>query len=87
MRKWVRTEEGLPPLDLPVWMFLADTGQIVIGCRSEAEEGWLWGECYDGDYWWDNEKRIWKADNCEQDDDYQPTHWQYLPQPPVMETK
>jgi hypothetical protein len=82
--KWTRVEDELPPLNVPVWLFLPCIGQPVIGCRSDDGDGWWWGQCGDG-YYWDKDERVWKVDSCDVDvDDSIPTYWQYLPQPPEV---
>jgi hypothetical protein len=84
MSEWVRVEDALPPLGVPVWVFLPDLGQPVIGCRVESSTGWLWARCYRNfDWYWSCSERAWKA-HCEVYDGYEPTHWQYLPQPPEV---
>lgn len=70
----------LPPLDVPVWLFLPDVQQLVIGCRSDDGDGWLWGRCYD-DFYYDKDAQIWKTDTCDTDD-YNPSAWMPLPYPP-----
>ena len=81
-KAWKRIEDGLPPLDEVVWMYLPDTGQPVIGCREMVDNvSWLWANAH-GAFWYDKEAGQWRAD-CESDEDYQPSHWMYLPKPPV----
>lgn len=41
-------------------------------------EHWLWGKCY-GSIWHNGKK--WDG-HIESDDDYQPTHFMYLPEAP-----
>lgn len=74
---WIPVEQELPPMDVPVWLYLPDIRQPVIGCRSDGGEGWLWCRCYD-DYWFDGE---WKTSTADADDD-KPSHWMPLPLPP-----
>jgi hypothetical protein len=75
--EWKKCEDELPPFDLPVWIHLPG-GQIIIGERSNSTDGWLWGNCYGNAYFHDG---AWVSNECEIDDDYEPTHWQPLPQP------
>jgi hypothetical protein len=87
MSKWISVKDELPPLDLPVWILLPDTGEPVVGARSDDGNGWKWGLCY-GDFYWDRDERVWKI--CTyyfnvEGGVYHPTHWQYLPQPPEVE--
>ena len=74
---WIPIESELPPLEMPVWLYLPNIRQPVIGFRSDGGEGWLWCRCYDG-FWYDGE---WKADISEDEDD-KPSHWMPLPVPP-----
>jgi hypothetical protein len=80
MSKWIPVSERLPPEDTPVWMFIPDIEQPVLGCLSDAGEGMDWGRCYD-EYWWDKNNQVWKADCCDVDGDV-PSHWKSLPMPP-----
>jgi hypothetical protein len=72
------SDENLPPLDQIVWLW--DGKGIWIGGRADDVDGWLWGNTY-RDPWWDGEK--WDGQLLT-DDDYKPTHWKPLPEPPVM---
>lgn len=64
-------------MDTPCWLW--DGKRIWIGGRGMVDsESWLWGNAY-GSIWHNGVK--WEADN-ETDDDYQPTHWLSLPNPP-----
>jgi hypothetical protein len=78
-RFWTPVTESLPPFDVPVWLIDTD-GNIWIGARSDSEDGWLWGRCYDG--WYYCNRGLWLASCVETDDAYHPTHWANLPQPP-----
>jgi|GEM_PF-2714674 len=82
---WIPVERELPPLDVPVWLYLPDVRQHVIGCRSDGGEGWLWGRCY-SDFWYDPDMGEWKTETCDTDD-YAPSHWMSLPVPPRHKTK
>ncbi len=68
----------LPPMGLPVWLWLETPWpRWIKGCRGDAGDGWTWCNCY-GNVWYDGG---WKTDTAEDDDDYAPTHFQYLPEP------
>ena len=68
----------LPPMDLPVWLWLETPWpRWFMGCRADGGEGWTWCNCY-WDVWYDGG---WKTSTAEADDDYQPTYFQYLPEP------
>lgn len=68
--------DNLPPLDEIVWLW---DGRIMwIGGRADDSDGWLWANTY-GRAWHDGKK--WHGD-LETDDDYKPTHWMRMPQPP-----
>ena len=75
MSEWISVDESLPELDVPVWLFCDDG--IFIGCRGEDGDFWQWGRSYD-DIWYDEGWHTLTSDA----DDYQPTHWQALPEPP-----
>lgn len=72
-------DDNLPPLDEIVWLW--DGKRIWLGGRADVPdgEGWLWGNTYGS---------IWRRKDCEwegdleTDDDYKPTHWMRLPEPP-----
>jgi hypothetical protein len=81
--RWVKVEDELPPLNVPVWVFLPSIGQPVIGGRFDKGDGWFWCLC-DDEFYWDKDEHVWKADNCDGDDAV-PTHWAYLITPPEME--
>lgn len=74
---WQRVTDALPPMDTPCWLW--DGKKIWIGGRVMVDsECWLWGNAYSS-IWHNGVK--WDADN-DTDDDYQPTHWMSLPNPP-----
>lgn len=74
---WQRVTDTLPPMDTPCWLW--DGKRIWIGGRGMVDgECWLWGNAYSS-IWHNGVK--WDADN-ETDDDYKPTHWLALPNPP-----
>lgn len=76
---WVPVGERLPDFDVPVWMLI--DGRILTGARCDDADGWLWGRIY-GSVHYCGDK--WQADDCETDDDYQPTHWRQLPEAPKV---
>lgn len=71
----IPVERELPPIDVPVWMYLPNIRQWIIGCRSDDGEGWLWCRCHD-DFWFDGGE--WKTSTTDADDD-DPSHWMPLP--------
>lgn len=68
--------DHLPDIGQMVW--LHENGRTWIGSRDDGGDGWMWGNSY-GHIWHNGEQ--WDGD-CEQDDDYSPTHWMPLPTPP-----
>lgn len=77
----------LPEMGVPVWLYQPGRG-IWIGGRGEvnAEEGWLWGNSHgDCSSTASQDGLLWHSHTLEVDDDYQPTHWMLLPQPPSGE--
>ena len=81
MSEWINSKERLPDEYEAVWMRF-DNNTMFIGCISYAgdPEGWLWCNSY-GTFWWDDKKARWECD-AEADDQYLPTHWMPLPEPP-----
>ncbi len=79
------TDDCLPPIEAPVWLWLPDIEQALIGCRTAdcQAEGWLWARCYD-DWYFDGSKYI--ATTAEEDD-LRPSHWRPLPLPPAGGSK
>ena len=76
-RGWAAVrDDNMPPLDEIVWLW--DGQRIWIGGRADDCDGWLWGNTY-GAVWRSGAK--WDGD-LETDDDYNPTHWMRLPEPP-----
>ena len=72
------SDDCLPPLDVPVWLYSTEVGQPLIGCRTEDEGTWCWARCY-GDFWFHAGE--WKT--CTADVDLlKPSHWMALPMPP-----
>ena len=76
---WIPCDERLPDFDVPVWLFDPEFGPF-IGGRCDDGDGWLWANSL-GTIWWNKRKAAWDAD-LEMDDDYHPTHWMPLPNPP-----
>ena len=79
---WIPVSEGLPDIDLPVWVW--NGTDIWVGCRAEESDGWLWAKSYSHPEYYAGE---WTCADAETDDDYQPTHWMPLPIPPLPEAK
>jgi len=74
---WVETSKELPPLGQMVWCF--EDGNVWLGSREDPDnEGWLWTQCYNH-FWWNGKKY---DGDFEADDDYRPTHWALVPEPP-----
>lgn len=73
-------EAYLPPMGIPIWLYLPDVGQPTVGLREEYEGGWIWAICYSHPYW-DKDEQKWCANNAEADD-IAPSHWMPLPLPP-----
>ena len=67
----------LPPLGEIVWLW--DGKTIWLGGCADDCDGWLWGNTY-GHIWHNGTK--WDGE-IETDDDYKPTHWMRLPEPPT----
>lgn len=74
------SDECLPPAEIPVWLYLPELRQPIIGCRTEEGGEWFWARCY-GDFWFDGH---WKTDTADMDD-LKPSHWMALPDPPRRE--
>lgn len=74
---WQRVTNDLPKLGDVCWLW--DGKMIWLGGREMVDsEQWMWGNSY-GHVWHNGVK--WDAD-IETDDDYKPTHWLALPNPP-----
>jgi hypothetical protein len=74
---WRLIAEELPPNETPVWLW--DGTHCFIGEHVYDGGGWLFATCFHVP-WWDQDYG-WRADDSETDD-YAPTHWRPLPQPP-----
>jgi len=79
---WIPTSVALPELDVPVWMYLPEHRQMVIGCRSDEGKGWRWYRCNDV-FWSDG---TWKGRLVEDKGDTV-KHWKPLPFPPDSDSE
>ena len=80
--EWIRVEERLPELDIPVWCHReGHIHDVYIGCYVTNPDyvGPVWAACGTSAYHYNGK---WYSDDALVDDDYQPTHWAYLPEPP-----
>ena len=79
MSEWISVKDRLPPTDIPVWGYLPDKIlPILVLCRADTDEGWLWANCYNSQEY----HHGWTCYEAEIDEDYQPTYWMPLPSPP-----
>jgi hypothetical protein len=79
MSEWISVEDGLPLLDVPVWTLCK--GELALGCRVSKAGRWYWHRCYTTFGWhWMPDKHTWKT-YYEVGEYYEPTSWQYIPQP------
>lgn len=69
-------QKSMPAFGQIVWLF--DGKRVWLGGCEDDGEGWLWGNTY-GQIW--HNGMNWDGD-LETDDDYKPTHWMPLPEPP-----
>ncbi len=76
---WIVVKVELPPLEVPVWLSLPGITSPIIGVRTLDDGEWYWAHCY-GDFHWSS-KSGWHTDTADCDD-YKPTHWMRLPEPP-----
>lgn len=78
---WIAVSDRLPELDTPVWAGWFNTkGKFVYGLFVRFKEGgeWFFAQCSQTQSWNDFGDR-------DLDDDYSHlTHWQPLPEPPVL---
>ena len=74
---WRKVDDELPPDETPVWLW--DGTHCFIGEWVHDGYSWLFAKCFDVP--WYDINHGWRADNSDADD-YGPTHWRPLPQPP-----
>lgn len=79
MDKWISVKDDKPPENEPVW--ISTENGMFIGAWTYDGEYWLWGNCYHSQYW-NSIEHQWESYEIQVDDDYQPTHWMSLPNPP-----
>ena len=76
---WISVKDRLPKMGKNVLTIEKSgyDGSPVLGvmARAEGDEGWAWAKVY-------SYIDLYDAD-AELDDNYQPTHWMPLPEPPV----
>jgi hypothetical protein len=77
---WISVDKRLPDIARPVWIML-DDGSAIIGGRGLGADGdWFWCNAYGSQYL--DKLGNWCCTNLALDDEYLPTHWQPLPEPP-----
>jgi hypothetical protein len=84
MNEWINCEKQTPPEGIPVWLFQHDRVSPWVGAYEYCGDdpgGWFYGNTYGSEYW---DGSNWKAFDNEWDDEYRPTHWMPLPDPPVI---
>lgn len=84
MSEWIKCSERTPDEGVPVWLW--DGKKVWIGAHEYCNDdpgGWLFGMGYGPNY--STFYARWELDSNDWDDDYQPTHWMPLPDPPVPE--
>lgn len=83
---WIAIADRLPPIELPVWLYVPGITSPFIGVRTLDDGHWFWARCYDSHYWSNKSaadgKPGWEAYTADVDD-LSPTHWHYLPEPPT----
>jgi hypothetical protein len=77
MSEWIKTSDELPITGVPVWAY--EGSQPYLAELDHIDEGLAWVRVYGEPYMVDG---TWYSPDTEYDDDYNPTHWQYLPEPP-----
>ena len=85
MSEWIKCSDRTPPESQPVWLW--DGNRLWIGAYEYCNDdpgGWFYGMGY-GERWNSFYAR-WELMDNDWDDDYQPTHWMPLPEPPVETT-
>lgn len=78
--EWIACSERLPPVDVPVWLFVPGVESPFIGERSSGSDGWLWAEVRGVTMQADGS---WSADDA-YFDDFEPALWMPLPAPPAL---
>lgn len=74
--KWMPIETV--PEEVPVWLY--EKGRTIwVGTHEYDSDGWCFTNTYGAHYFNDGK---WVTDTADWDDDYQPTHWMPLPEPP-----
>lgn len=74
---WQNVSDGLPDLDVPVWLAGEGWGPL-IGMRSSGTDGWLWADCCWSHYWTEDG---WRSSSAEPTD-FEPEAWLALPEHP-----
>lgn len=78
---WKLLSDEQPPEGVPVWFYEPrDYRTMYVGTLEFVDDAWLVGLCYGSEYYSAKDKH-WKCGDSEADD-YQPTHWMPLPEPP-----
>ena len=72
-----RSTDTKPPESVPVWLF--EDGRIWIGTYEYDSDGWCFTNAYGHQFYGETG---WQSPDAEWDDDYKPTHWMPLPEPP-----
>jgi hypothetical protein len=88
LNKWKKiTKRSKPPEGVPCFFYEPATEErterIWVGAfeYSADAEGWFYGNA-DGDFYWSHVLQEWVLNDNEWDDDYKPTRWMALPDPP-----
>lgn len=75
---WMKTKNRLPDTDRLCWLYNDETGEIKLGSLNSETDGYLWAM---SDHLFTRDLgRI--ESECELDDNYEFTHWQYVPDLP-----
>ena len=75
---WIKTKNRLPDTDRLCWLYNEETGGIKLGSLFAIENGIYW--TISNGYFERDLGRI--ESDCELDDNYEFTHWQYVPDLP-----
>jgi len=78
--RWTPISEEFPCEGVPV--FLWDGKRVWVGAHEFDGDGWAFGNTY-GHFYFNSKSGDWETSDNECDDDYKPTHWMYLPEPPA----